>query len=107
MPKFILVYHGGNQTPMSAEEGVRHKERYMAWMREVGAALVSPANPVGPSKIVASDGVSDPSPADAFNGYSVVEVDDMEAALNVAKRCPFLDIGTLEVAPLIEMAPRG
>lgn len=106
MPRFVLVYHGGAQ-PMSPDDAEANKRRYMAWMREVGSALVSPANPFGPSKLVSSDGVSDVPPSEALSGYSVVETDDLDGALAIAASCPFLDIGTLEVAPLIEMPSGG
>ncbi len=102
MPKFMLVYHGG-RGPMPADESDRQRQRFMAWMGTVGSALASPANPVMPSKVVGREGVSDPDPSEAFNGYSVVEAEDLGAAIAIAKTCPFLDIGTLEVAQLMEM----
>ncbi len=106
MPKFMLVYHGG-RGPMADEESDRHRQRFMAWMGTVGSALVSPANPVKRSKVVSAEGVAEPTEADAFNGYSVVEAADLDAAIAIAQTCPFLDIGTLEVAELVEMSPRS
>ncbi len=102
MPRFVLVYHGGAQ-PMSAEEADANKRRFMAWMGEVGTSLLSPANPFGPSKLVTSDGVTDVPATEALSGYSVVEAADLDAAVQVAQSCPFLEIGTLEVARLMEM----
>lgn len=104
MPKFILVYHGGKES-MDPDEGAKHKQRYMEWMNEVGAALVSPANPMGPSKMVTADGVREVPAGEALSGYSVVEVGDLDEALEIAKSCPFLEIGDLEVARLMEMTP--
>lgn len=106
MPKFILVYHGGKQAS-AAEGGAEQKERFMEWMSSVGSALVSPANPFGPSKIVSADGVEDPPLAEALSGYSVLEGENLEAALEIAKSCPFLEIGTLEVAQLMEMTKKS
>ena len=41
-----------------------------------------------------------------MSGFSVVKADDMDAALEMAGACPFLDIeGTLEVAEMMEMKP--
>lgn len=38
-------------------------------------------------------------------GYTVIESESMEEALNTARACPFLDIGgTLEVSELIQMS---
>ena len=104
MPKFMLVYHGGRGT-MAANESDQQRQRFMAWMGTVGSALLSPANPVKRSKVVSAEGVTDPAEADAFNGYSVVEAADLDAAIAIAQTCPFLEIGTLEVAQLVEMSP--
>jgi len=39
-----------------------------------------------------------------MSGYTIIEVDSMDAALSIAKSCPFLDIGgSLEVSELVEM----
>jgi hypothetical protein len=40
-----------------------------------------------------------------MSGYTIVEADSMGAALEMAKTCPFLDIGgSLEVSELIKMS---
>ncbi len=36
-------------------------------------------------------------------GFSIVTADGMDAALAMAKACPFLDMGTIEVAEVMEM----
>ena len=36
-------------------------------------------------------------------GFSIVKADSMNAALKIAKGCPHLDIGTVEVAEVMEM----
>ena len=39
-----------------------------------------------------------------MSGFTIIEADSMEAALLIAKGCPFLDIGgSLEVSELVEM----
>ena len=39
-----------------------------------------------------------------MSGYTIVKADSMDAALSIAKACPFLDIGgSLEVSELMEM----
>lgn len=39
-----------------------------------------------------------------MSGYTIVEAESMDAALVMAKACPFLDIeGTLEVSELVQM----
>jgi len=39
-----------------------------------------------------------------MSGYTIVEADSIEAALEMAKACPFLEIGgSLEVSELMQM----
>jgi hypothetical protein len=39
-----------------------------------------------------------------MSGYTIIQADSMDAALSIAKACPFLEIGgSLEVSELIEM----
>jgi hypothetical protein len=39
-----------------------------------------------------------------MSGFTIIEADSMEAALLIAKGCPFLDIaGSLEVSELVQM----
>ena len=39
-----------------------------------------------------------------MSGFSVVQTDSMEAALEIARNCPFLETGgTLEVAEMMKM----
>ena len=102
MSNYILAYHGG-KAPSSPEEGAKQKAKWHAWVAGLGDALVNPGTPLGRSKTVSSDGVSDGGGSNALTGYSVVKADSIEAALKMAKACPFLEMGTLEVAEMREM----
>ncbi len=77
--------------------------RWQAWLGDLGDAVVNPGTPLGKSRIVSSDGVSDDGGPNPLTGFSIVEADSMDAALEMAKACPFLDIGTIEVAEVMEM----
>jgi hypothetical protein len=38
-------------------------------------------------------------------GYTIIEADSMDAALSMARACPFLEIGgSLEVSELVQMS---
>jgi hypothetical protein len=102
MPEYILAYHGGKK-PESPEEGAKHMAKWKAWLGGLGDAVVNPGTPLGKSKIVSSDGVSDGGGSNALTGFSIVKADNMDAALEMAKGCPFLEIGTLEVAEVKKM----
>jgi len=103
MQKYIIVYLGGDQ-PSSPEEGKAHFSKYMDWLSSLGDSAVSPANPLKNTSTVNSDGTVTAGGATTMSGYTIIEVESMEAALSAAKACPFLDIrGSLEVSELVEM----
>ena len=102
MPNYIIAYHGGKK-PESPEEGAKQMEKWKAWVGGLGDAIVNPGTPLGMSKTVTSSGVSDADESNRLTGYSTVKADNMDAVLDMAKGCPFLEIGTLEVAEVMEM----
>jgi len=103
MANYIIAYRGGKR-PDSAEQRSRHMEKWQAWIGGLGDDAVNPGTPLGKSKIVSANGVSDDGGPTALTGYSIVKADNMDAALEIAKKCPLLDLdGTLEVAQIKEM----
>jgi len=103
MPQYVIVYLGGDQ-PSSPEEGKQHFAKYKEWLSSLGDSAVSPANPLKDTSTVNSDGTVTTGSTTSMSGFTIIEADSMEAALLIAKACPFLDIGgSLEVSELIEM----
>jgi hypothetical protein len=103
MAQYIIAYLGGDQ-PSSPEEGKRHFTKYKEWLSSLGGSAVSPANPLKNTHTVISDGTVSTGGASSMSGYTIIETDSMEAALAIAKACPFLDIGgSLEVSELMQM----
>lgn len=102
MPDFIFAYHGGKM-PDSPEEGARVMAAWNAWYGALGAAIASPGGPVGKSKTVSAKGVADNGGANPLSGYTVVHAADMAAAVKMAKGCPILADGTVEVVQILEM----
>tara|TARA_R110002072_G_scaffold272272_3_gene432411 strand:- start:151 stop:462 length:312 start_codon:yes stop_codon:yes gene_type:complete len=102
MSNYIIAYHGG-RNPEGPEEATKHMAKWKAWIGGLGDAVVNPGTPLGKSKIVSSNGVSDDGGSNALTGFSIVKADSMDAALEMAKACPYLDIGTVEVAEVKEM----
>ena len=103
MPNFIIVYHGGNK-PETKKAGAAQMAEWKAWVDDLGDACVNPSTPLGQSRIVSAVGFSDDGGSNAMLEFSVVMAADIDAALQLAKRCPFLDFGgTLEVAEMVEM----
>lgn len=103
MAKFVITYLGGNQ-PSTPEEGQQHFAKYKEWLMSLGETAVSPANPFKNTQTIASTGEVTSGGITKMSGFTIIEVDTMEAALEAAKRCPFLEIGgSLEVSELMQM----
>lgn len=103
MPQYLIVYLGGDK-PSSPEEGKQNFSKYMDWLSSLGDSAVSPANPIKDTRTVNADGTVAAGGTTTMSGYTIIEADSMEAALSIAKTCPFLDIGgSLEVSELVEM----
>ena len=103
MPHFIISYLGGNQ-PSTPEEGKQHRTKYMDWLASLGGAVLSPANPFKDTTTVNSDGSISLGGTTSMSGYTLIDTDSIEKALEIAKSCPFLDIGgMLEVSEIIKM----
>ena len=98
MAQYVISYFGGNP-PSTPEEGQKHFAKYREWLSELGDAAVSPANPLKGTCTVGPDGSVSTGGASKMSGYTIVEAESMDAALAIAKACPFLEIGgTLEVS---------
>ena len=104
MAQFIFTYHAGKQ-PETPEHGKQAMQAWKDWAAKLGAALVNPGTPVGETKVLTSKGVSDAPSSNPIDGFSIIEADNMEAALEMLKDCPHLHIfdGTLEVSEMRAM----
>ena len=103
MTQYIITYLGGDQ-PSTPEEGQQHFAKYKEWLSSLGESVVSPANPFKNTNTINPDGTVTSGSTTSMSGYTIVETDSMEEALEIAKACPFLDIGgSLEVSELMQM----
>lgn len=103
MATYMLIYLGGTQ-PTDPEEGKQHFEKYRAWLSSLGDALISPANPIRNTTVIQTDGTVEKGSITEMSGFTIIETNSQEAAIEMAKSCPFLEIGgTLEVSELMKM----
>ncbi|MBT8380179.1 MAG: YciI family protein [Ignavibacteria bacterium] len=103
MPQYVITYLGGNQ-PSSPEEGKQHMAKYMEWIASLGDNAVSPMNPLKDTHTVDPEGTAAAESTTKMSGFTIIKADSMDAALSVAKSCPFLDIGgSLEVSELMQI----
>jgi len=104
MANFMITYLGGDQ-PTTPEAGKQHFAEYKQWLMDLGSAVVSPANPLKGTVTLNPDGSTTQGSTTTMSGYSVVEAESLEAALVMARKCPFLRInGKLEVSEMIQMS---
>lgn len=103
MPKFLLIYHGKPDI-QSAEDGARHMQAWTAWNAGLGAAVIDPGLPVGPSKTITPNGVEDHGGSNPASGMTVLQADTMNDAITLAKDCPHLSgTGTIEIAEAMNL----
>ena len=103
MARYMITYLGGDQ-PTDPEAGKQHFAKYQAWLTALGKAATSPMNPFKETRTVHPDGTITPGSSIAMSGYTILEVDSMEKALNITRDCPFLEIGgSIEVSELMEI----
>jgi hypothetical protein len=104
MKQFVFVYLGGNQ-PSDPEEANKHISTYMEWLSSLGDAVVVPTIPLKDTTTVTPSGAIRAGGGSAMSGFTILKADSMDAALSIARSCPFLEIGgTLEVSELMQTA---
>jgi hypothetical protein len=85
MKKFLFLYKG--YTTPTPEIG----QAWMAWFAEVGEAMVDSGNPMTGGLEVTPDGVAELElGADSLTGYSIVNAESVEDAIELARRNPMV-----------------
>lgn len=103
MPTYFISYIGGDMPP-TPEEGHRHMEQFGEWINLLGDSIISPANPLKNTTTINADGSVTDNSASTMSGFTIIEAASMEAALDLAKQCPHLELdGKLEVSELVQM----
>ena len=102
MAQFGLLYVGEPKfaTP---EQGQANAQAYFAWLNDLGDAVVNRGIPMGPPTRVTAEGVTREERADRLTGLTIVEAADMDAAIEIAKICPYIEVAALDVVQIFEM----
>ena len=93
MTTYLVTYHGGGGPPPSAEAREQMMAAFGAWVASVGDHMVDPGAPLGASKTVSPEGVTDGGPEAGIGGYSLIKADDLDAAAGLVKNHPFVARG--------------
>lgn len=103
MQKYLIAYHGGKM-PESPEEGAEHMAKWEAWADSLGELMVNRGTPLGQSKSVTSEGATDGGGNDPMLGYSVLQAENIEAAVKMVSNSPHVNYGgTMVVSEMMEM----
>ena len=101
MRKFLLVVYG----PSADSEADRAAGMAMMadWYRSLGPAPVDPGAPFTGAKTVSGKAVG-PAVGPNATGYNIVQAESMEAAVELAAKCPLLahgrQISVFETLPM-------
>ena len=81
MKKFLFIYNASNDDDSD--------DAWMAWFTAIGKSVVDIGNPFDGGMLVKQNGVSEITEwSDFVGGYSLVNAEDMAAAVLLAKGCP-------------------
>lgn len=101
-----MVYKGEatDMSEMTEEEAGEVMAKWGAWIERVGPALSDIGTPFGPGTSLVDDGTT--GTAISLTGYSIVEADDVDGALQLADGHPYLSEGKGDYAiDLFELMP--
>ncbi len=93
MTKFMFVYSGGKGVSEDEAERNAQYARWGRWFEELGTAVVDGGAATGAAKTVGAGGSVSDGGSRGLSGYSIVAADSIDAAVELAKGCPVLEIG--------------
>jgi hypothetical protein len=94
MSKYVVIYTGLPAADANLEV---INTSWKHWFQELGAAVVDVGNPFGPCKTVAADGSVSDGGSLKLTGYSILEVESLDSAVEMVKKCPGLTNANIEV----------
>ncbi len=111
MSEFVYLYRGG-ETGRSPERMQQMMQKWMAWMKELGAKghIKDQGQPLeragklvkGKQKTVTDGPFAEAK--DIVGGYTLIEARDLEQAVDLSKGCPIFEVdGEVEVRPVMKM----
>ena len=97
MANYMFAYSGGNGLPADDAERDAVMAKWGQWFAQLGSAVVDPGGPTGSAKTVGKGGSVKDGGSRYLTGYSIVAADSLAAAVELAKGCPALEVGTVDV----------
>jgi hypothetical protein len=105
MPKYLYIYHDPIEpkAPPSPEQMQAFLGLWGEWFAKFGPAILDGGDGLLPTgKVLRAGGVVTDGPfveaKEVVGGYTVVEAEDYEGALRIARECPIAKFGgTIEI----------
>ena len=111
MSEFLFIYRGGNLPDRSPEQLQQTMQKWMSWMKELGAKghlkdaghpLDATGKTVKGTKKAVTDGPY--AEKDLVGGYSLISAKDLNQAVELTAGCPIFDVdGAVEVRAIMAM----
>jgi hypothetical protein len=93
LAKYMFAYSGGKGVAEDETERNAQYARWGQWFGALGAAVVDGGAAIGTARAVGPGGSVSEGGSRGLTGYSVVSADSLDAAVELAKGCPVLEIG--------------
>jgi len=85
MKKFVFLTYG-YETPTQ-----EIMEAWGKWFASIGDKLVDGGSPLGPGREITHTGTKElPHDLGAITGYTMINADNMDEAVKIAKTCPII-----------------
>jgi hypothetical protein len=92
MAKYIFMYYGGKR-PQSPQEFAGIMEAWRTWTAETGKAVLDSGNPLSQTALVTPKEVQTTPEGEVPTGYSIIEAENMEQAIQIAQTTPVVQSG--------------
>ena len=66
--------------------------------------IVEPGNSVGAARTVSGEGLRDTGGSNPLSGYNIIHDESIDQAIELAKACPIIGDGSIEVAEIHEVS---
>ena len=77
---------------------------WMKWFKDLGKAVIDSGNPTQPGKIIGNGSGAKSISSKPVTGYSIIQADNLDAALKLAKSSPQISAGgEIEVDTIMQM----
>jgi hypothetical protein len=93
MANYVFAYSGGNGVATDEADRNAQMAKWGRWFGELGSAVVDSGAATGTANTVGPGGSVSDGGSRGLTGYSIVSADSLDSAVELAKRCPVLEIG--------------